>query len=360
MAIPASAEFDMKRLVFLCVCMALASCASLRADGRPGTVTFSDGHTVTGGLFLTPGKSLRIYTSDTTAVSLSLAEVKEMRIKVEKEEMRKGFYFPNPGQAAQAETGDVYPVRYLSAEIALADGKTVTGHLLTTMLYVENDDGTQKIPLMAKMTGDDGQKIDDLVYPADIRFDASAAPPGVAQIDLSQAGFTPKNPPVVFGKPDMTLLPSSQVDGKQVWTVPTDHPDRIVFAVEAADGIHVAWPNVEAGPDVEKAVNVGLTNMHDFYDSRTLLGCVAEDDDIYSVVMLKRVGPMVGEDGIAVTNGMIPWTLTVMHWNYDADAKKATLLDRATLVVGRANNNSPVPAVLKQPELLHDISTKMP
>ncbi len=350
----------MKRLVFLYACMALASCASLRADGRLGTVTFSDGHTVTGGLLLTPGKSLRIYTSDTTAVSLSLAEVKEMRIKVEKEEMRKGFYFPNPGQAAQAETGDVYPVRYLSAEIALANGKTVTGHLLTTMLYIENDDGTQKIPLMAKMTGDDGQKIDELVYPADIRFDAGAAPPGVAQIDLTQAGFTPKNLPVVFGKPDMTLLPSSQVEGKKVWIVTTDHPDRIVFAVEAADGIHVAWPNVEAGSDVETAVQQGLTNMHDFYDSRTLLGCVAEDDDIYSVVMLKRVGPMVGGNGNPVTNGMIPWTLAVMHWDYDADAKKATLLDRATLVVGRANNNSPVPRVLKQPELLRDISAATP
>jgi hypothetical protein len=347
----------MKRVLYISVFAALAACALVRADGRPGTVTYSDGRTLTGGLLLSPGKNLRVYTDDTTAVSLSLAEVKEIRIKVEKEEMRKGFYFPNPGQATQAETGDVYPVRYFSVEIALADGKTVAGHLLTTMLYCENDDGTQKVPLMAKITGDDGQKIDDLVYPADIRFDAAA--PGVAQIDLTQAGFTPKNSPVFFTKPDMTPLPSSQVEGKQVWTVSTDHPDRIVFAVEAADGVHVAWPNSPAGPDVEKAVQDGLANMHDFYDSRTSLGSVAEDDDVYSVVMLKRAGPMVDAGGQPVTNGMIPWAVVMMHFDYDAAAKKVTLLNRATLAGGRAYNNSPVPAVLKQPELLSDI-TKSP
>jgi hypothetical protein len=289
-------------------------------------------------------------------VSLSLAEVKEIRLKVEKEEMQKGFYFPNPGQATQAETGDVYPVRYFSVEIALADGKTVAGHLLTTMLYCENDDGTQKVPLMAKMTGDDGQKIDDLVYPADIRFDAGPSAAGLMQIDLTQAGFTPKNPPVFFTKPDMAPLPSSRVAGKQVWTVSTDHPDKIVFAVEAADGVHVAWPDSPAEPDVEKAVQDALANMHDFYDSRTLLGSVAEDDDVYSVVMLKRTGPMVDAGGQPVTNGMIPWAVVVMHFDYDAAAKKVTLLNRATLAVGRAMGNSPVPAVLKRPELSRDIS----
>jgi hypothetical protein len=249
-------------------------------------------------------------------------------------------------------------VRYLSVEIAMEDGKTIAGHLLTTMLYCENDDGTQKVPLMAKLIGEDGQKIDDLVYAQDIRFDASAAAAGASLVDLTQAGFTPKNPPVFFTKPDLTPLPSSQVDGKQAWTVSTDQPDKIVFAVEATDGVHVAWPDSAAGPDVQKAVQDALTNMHDFYDSRTLLGCEAEDDDIYSVVMLKRVGSMVSASGQPVTNGMIPWSVVIMHFDYDANAKKVTLLNRATLAVGRAENNSPVPAVLKQPELLHDINVK--
>jgi hypothetical protein len=346
----------MKRAFLFCAL--LAGIVPLRADGRPGTVTYSDGHTLTGGLLLSPGKELRVYTSETVAVTLSLDQVKEMRIKVEKEEMRKGYYFPTPGQATQAETGDVYPVRYLSVEIALEDGKTIAGHLMTTMLYCENDDGTQKVPLMAKITGEDKQKIDDLVYAQDIRFDSSAPAAGGTEIDLTQAGFSPKGNPVILAKPTLAPLPATQIDGKQAWVVANDHPESVLFAVEAADGIHVAWPNGPAGPDVQKAVQTALLDMHDFYDSRTLLDCVTEDDDVYALVMLKRVGSMIDAGGHPVTNGMIPWNVVVMHFDYDAAAKKVTLLNRATLVVGRAQGNSPVPAVLKQPELLRDISAR--
>jgi hypothetical protein len=350
----------MKRLLYIISALALLPLLA-HADGRPGTVTWSDGHTLHGGLLLSPGKDLRIYTTDTTAVSLSLDQVKEIKVKVEKEEMRKGYYFPNPGQATQAETGDVYPVRYLAADIALQDGKTLTGHLLTTMLYCENDDGTQKVPLMAKLTGDDGQKIDDLVYAQDIRFDSAAPASAAVTVDLSEAGFTPTKPPVFFTKPDLTPLPSSPVDAKQAWTVATAHPDQIVFAVEAADGIHVAWPQEPVPPDpqdadVKSLVEAALVNMHDFYDSRTLLGSAIEDDSVYSLVMLKRLGAMVDGGGNPVTNGMIPWRVVLMHFDYDAAGKRVTLLTRATLAVGRAMGNNPVPAVLKQPELLRAIS----
>jgi hypothetical protein len=350
----------MKRIVVLCACV-VACGAWARADGRPGTISFSDGHTLTGGLLLSPGKDLRVYTSDTTAVSLPLDQVKEMRTKVEKEEMRKGYYFPTPGQATQAETGDVYPVRYLAVEIALEDGKTITGHLLTTMLYCENDDGTQKVPLEAKITGEDGQKLDDLVYAQDIRFNpgpAGAPAAGGTQIDLTQTGFVPRDAPVIFAKPDLTILPAAQTAGKQVWVVASDHPESVLFSVEAADGIHVAWPNDKAGPDVQKAVQTGLADMHDFYNSRTLLDCVAEDDDVYALVMLERKASMVFASGQPVTNGMAPWAAVVMHFSYDASAKKVTLIDRATLATGRAEGNSPAPAVLKQPELLRDISAR--
>ena len=346
------------RCLYIYAAFALVPIAWAHADGRPGAITYSDGHTQTGDLYLSPGKSLRIYTTETTTVSLSLDQVVEMRFKVEKEEMLDGFYFPNPGQATQAKTGDHYPVRYLSTDITLADGKTVSGHLLTTMLYLDNDDGTQKVPLMAKISGDDGQKIDDLVYAQDIRFDSSAPVAGTSVVDLTQVGFTPKSPPAFFTKSDMTALPSSQVAGKQTWTVSTNHPDQIVFGLEAADGIHVAWPGIEADPDVSKAVQDALTNMHDFYDTRTLIGCVAEDDQVYAIVMLKRVGSMVDGGGTPITNGMIPWRVVDMHFDYDATTKRVTLLNRATLAVGRAGNNSPVPAVLKQPELLRDISAK--
>src|SRR5271156_1681793 len=159
-----------------------------QAAGRAGSVEWSDGRKQAGAISLTPGKDLRLFTS-TEPVSLSLDEVKEIRFKPEKEEMREGFYFPTPGQATQAKTGEVYPVRYLQTEITLADGKVVEGHLMTTTFYVENDDATEKVVVMAKQTGADGQKLADLAYPTLIRFDAGAPSAGSSQIDLTQAGF---------------------------------------------------------------------------------------------------------------------------------------------------------------------------
>src|SRR5271156_5561352 len=190
----------MKRRLFLHVALAagiiLAWCGVARADGRPGSVEWSDGRKLAGAISLTPGKDLRLFTS-TTPVSVSLDEVKEIRFTPEKEEMWEGFYFPNAGQATQVKTGEVYPIRYLQTQITLANGQVVEGHLFTTTVYVETDDATEKVVLMAKQTGANGEKLADLVYPTVIRFDEGASSAGSAQIDLTQAGFVPLHPPVI-------------------------------------------------------------------------------------------------------------------------------------------------------------------
>ena len=247
-------------------------------DGRAGSVEWSDGHTLAGAISLTPGKALRVFTA-TSQVAFSLAEVKEMRFTPEKEEMREGFYFPNAGQATQTKTGEVYPVRYLQTQVTLANGQSVEGHLFTTTLYVESDDGTQKVVLMAKQTGADGQKLADLAYPMLIRFDADAGAPGgtPARVDLTQAGLVPRQAPVFVVRPDLTAPPVAQTAGKPVWTLPAD-AGQLLFSVEAADGIHVAWPKAAADPAVQASVEGSLKVMQDFYDTRTLLGCFSDGD----------------------------------------------------------------------------------
>ena len=115
--------------------LAVLGIGVVRADGRPGWVEWSDGRKIEGAISLTPGKDLRLF-SGGSQVSLQLDEVKEMRFKPEKEEMQEGFYFPNAGQATQAKTGEVYPVRLLQTKITLSDGKVLEGHLFTTTLYV--------------------------------------------------------------------------------------------------------------------------------------------------------------------------------------------------------------------------------
>ena len=340
------------------VAVVMAGFGAARAEGRAGSVEWSDGRKLAGAISLTPGKDLRLFTS-AAPVSLSLDEVREVRFKPEKEEMWEGFYFPNAGQATQVKTGEVYPIRYLETEMTLADGQVVEGHLLTTTFYIEPDEGpTEKIVVMAKQTGANGQKLADVVYPTVIRFDAGGGPAGSARIDLTQAGFVPVDAPVIVARPDLTLLPAQATVGKPIWTAPTEDAGKLLFAVEAADGMHVAWPEAEADPAMKEAVETGLKVMRDFYDTRTLLGCFgdAEAGDVYSLVMMKRVGKSVDGGGTPLGAGTIPWSLVILRWKYDPDQKKATLLNRVLLKIGRTEGNSPPPAVFKEAALLGDVS----
>ena len=52
-------------------------------------------------------------------------------------------------------------------------------------------------------------------------------------------------------------------------------------------------------PDRQQAVETGLKVMQDFYDTRTALGSFADadDGDIYSLVMMKRLAKSVDGDG---------------------------------------------------------------
>jgi len=348
---------------------------TVRADGRPGSVEWSNGRKLAGAISLTPGKDLRLFTP-TGQVSIQLADVKELKFTPEKEETREGFYFPNAGQATQAKTGDIYPTRSIQTEIVLADGKMLDGHLFTTTLYIEPQDGqNEKVVLMAKQTGTNGQKLADLIYPTLIHFDSPATSAGFSQINLSQTKLSDMHPPVVVSKPDLTLLPLQPGNGKSIWTVPRGDSSRLLFSVETGDGIHVAWPmhplagnfNFPASEDASvlennalvgvgdlykaKALETSLKEMQDFYDTRTALDCFAEGDDIYSLVMMKRIGVTH-----SFNEGKIPWSLVILHWKYDSEAKKATLLNRTSLAMGRAEGNSPLPKVFMDMELLSKIS----
>jgi hypothetical protein len=330
----------------------LAGLGAAWADGRAGAVEWSDGHKQSGQISLSPGKDLRLFTG-ASQVALKLDEVKEIRFKVEKEQMWEGFYFPNAGQATQAKTGEVYPIRYLLTDITLADGKVLEGHLFTTTVYVETDDGTEKVVLLAKQTGTNGQKLSDLLYPTAIRFEAGAESAGFSQIDLTQAGLEESKPPVIVALPDLSPLSVEPSASKTGWTVPFPNPGKILFSVEAKDGIHVAWPATTPDPAMLEAAETGLKAMQDFYDTRTILGCFTDADsgDIYTLVMMKRLGTTYG-----YTADKIPWGVAILRWKYDAGEKKATLLNRVPLAMGRLTPTSPLPAVLKQPELLKDVS----
>jgi hypothetical protein len=368
------------------VAVVLAACVGVtRADGRAGVVTWSDGHQQAGDISLTAGKDLRLFTGG-QQVSVTLDVVKEIHFTPEKEEMWEGFYFPNAGQATQVKTGEVYPLRYLKTQLTLGNGQVLEGHLFTTVFYIENDDGAQKVVVMAKQTGTNGEKMADLLYPTAIRFDNGAASSGSAVIDLTPAGLSGLQKPIILTQPDLTLLAAQPTPGKPAWTVPTDDPSKIIFSVVAADGIHVSWPGdssptitdynsnqndpapkfppSDVDPMIRVAVKTGLRDMRDFYDTRTLLGSFsggADGTDIYSLVMMKRLGKSLNGDATAFASDQTPWSLVLLHWKYDADAKKVTLLHRAMLAIGRIDVKTPEPKIFRDPELFRDITgTKSP
>jgi hypothetical protein len=353
-------EFDMKRLPLLPVLLALGLGLLLanvaRADGRAGSIEFSDGHKLTGAISLTAGKDLKIFV-DSAQVAIALDEVKEIHFVPEKEEMWEGFYFPNAGQTTQVKTGEVYPIRYIKTQITLANGKVVEGHLYTTVFYCEGDDSTDKVVVMSKQSGPNKTKLSDLVYPTVIHFDVAAADAGFAQIDLTKVPLQNAKPPVFLSKPELALLNAQQTEGKPIWTIPINDSGRILFSVQADDGVHVAWPDSPPDPDMKQAADTGIKNMQDFYDGRTVLGYITDTDagDIYTLAMLKRIAAAVNGDGSAFTDGTA-YSLVILRWKYDPDQKKATLMNRAMLAIGRQNASNALPNVIKQPELLSDIS----
>jgi len=234
----------------------------------------------------------------------------------------------------------------------------VEGHLNTTVFYIEDDNGAQKVVVMAKQTGADGEKMADLLYPTAIRFEAGTASTASAQIDLTSANLPGAKPPVIVTRPDLSFVSALQAQGKPVWTVATDDPAKLLFSVEAADGIHVAWPEAPPDPALQAAAQTGLDVMRDFYDSRTMLACTTDADagDIYTLVMLKRLAHSVDGGGGATPAGVIPWSLVILRWKYDPGQKKATLLNRALLKIDREDNKTPLTKVLVEPGLLRDVS----
>ena len=190
--------------------------------------------------------------------------------------------------------------------------------------------------------------------------------------------MTGLQPPVILTQPELTALAAQQTPGKPIWTVPTNDPTKILLSIEAADGIHVAWPEgalddsrlrqpgepepvpplADVDPLIRVAVEVGLRDMRDFYDTRNLLGSFKGGDgsDIFSLVMMKRLAKAVNGDGSAFPADQTPWSLVILHWKYDADAKKVTLLHRAMLAIGRITPTVPEPKVIRDPALLRAIT----
>jgi len=347
----------MNRIVTILLSLGIfATSCPAEAPTRKGSVEWSDGKKISGDLSLSPGKDFRLFV-DSEQISVRLEDLKEIRFIPEKEEMREGFIFPEPGKAAKQKTGDVYPVRYFKARLTLTNGKILEGHLFTTVLYLESEDSTQKVVLLAKMSGKDGQKITDIVYPSDIRFDSSSSPESSSLIDLSDVPLPDIQKIVAFTIPDLTPLQADPAPGKKnIWRVPFGDVSRILYILICKDGLHAAWPS-QTNPEIQKAIQSALDVMEDFYDTREIRACYTDEanGDVYTLILFKRMGQTH-----SFSEDKKPWSFSVLRWKYDPDEKKATLLNRVRLEGGRIEGHETFPTVFLDADLLKQIHPDTP
>ena len=97
--------------------------------------------------------------------------------------------------------------------------------------------------------------------------------------------------------------------------------------------------------------------MDDFYDTRTLLTSTfeAETGEVYGIVYMRRAGKSHG-----MKADTQPWSVVVLHWQFEPEEKKATLLNRVTLATGRKATAAETPRVLAEAGLMKTITLAAP
>ncbi len=342
--------------------LGVLSLGFLHAEGVSGSIEWSDGRKISGDISLVPGKQLELAMDDTIPTIFRLGDVREIRTSTEKEEMYEGWYYSDAGKTIKEKTGEVYPIRYLRTQITLKDGRVMQGHLYTTMLSCESDESTEKVLLIAKQSGVDGQKLTDLIYPAVIRLTLDDVNPGSLTIDLSKSKLTGIKQVEVVSKPELLPLITKKAENESlIWKVPWGDPKKIIFMVECSDGFHVECPK-QSGPDWSTTIKSSLLVMEDFYDKRTLLGFFSESEnqDLYSFVLMQRTKGYLDLAGNPLPSKQKPWEVDVLRWKYVAQTKQIIFQNRVGLVKGRSDGQTGLPVVVKDSTLLSAITLDFP
>jgi len=315
----------MKWRWLLVAALALACSSYAQNKARPGLIQFSNGESLEGLISLTPGAELRLHVDGKQIRTLSLDKVSEMRWSIESERMDRKWRFVEAGQARKEYYGQPYLIRSLKTTLLLGSGETIAGHLYTTVFYVESEGKVQKVVVLAKQTGKEGEGADALKYPTLIRFtDTPVAVANTIRVRL--------NPEFMSDNPEVALVTwgalmtswSKKPNSAGEFVLESPLGNAFFLAVRNGEKITCGWP---ANRD-EKLWNLVQTNMQyneDFYDQRQLLGVYHDKPagDLYSLVMMHRTGKTTLEG-----RKTQPWRLVIQRWKYDEDSQKVLLAGR--------------------------------
>jgi len=337
----------------LAVVLALAAFAASGAgEPRDGRVEFSDSTVAEGKISLTPGASLKIESGSQIRV-LDLDRVREIRIAPESETMDRNWRFKEAGQTAKEYFGDPYPVRYLQATVILAGGQSFSGHLYSTVLYVEGAESAQKVLLLYKQTGAEGKSLKDLVYPVRISFgSATATDTATATLRFLNA-TTPKPSPgseiAALTRGALVRLTVSPASAPNEFKMSSPLGREFFLAVKTGGKISVAWPP-EKDEKTLAQVRAALPKSEDFFDDRRVLGVFRDPaaSEVYSLIFAVRKGQTTLDQPKSQ-----PWRLEIYRWKTEEASDRLMLAGQGYLFRGIGAKDEAVPTVELSPNLWH-------
>ena len=293
----------------------LASLAVAPAQERAGKIEFSDSNTLSGVISLTPGGELKIEAGPQIR-TLALDRVREIRFAPEKEDMERAWRFREAGQTAKEFFGDPYPVRHLAATVTLGNGEKISGHLYTTVLYVADGENVQKVILLAKQRGKEGDTFQSLVYPKLISFGDSAAATAMVKLKLSGLGVKPEVVAITRGA--LVRLEAKPRSGAGEFEMPSPLGKEFFIAAKSGPTILIGWPKPAEEKIIRTSSRGALTNSEDFFDDRRILGAFEDtpNSEIYSLVLAVRKGKTTLDE----TRSQ-PWRLELYRWKLDDDGR---------------------------------------
>jgi len=328
-----------------------ASCAVAWAEGqaRPGKVEFSDGSALVGNISLTPGSELKIHL-DNQVRTLAFDRVRELRMEPEKESLEQAYRFPEAGKAFRVAEGKPFPVRSLKTAISLAGGENLSGHLYTTVLYVETGENAKKVILLAKQRGKEGAALKELVYAARISFDEPGAAEGaVARLTLKLPEIRPSSQVVALSVGALDRVEAKPAGGAGEYTLASAPGSELFVAIKNGGRITVGWPR---GSDEKMSalVKSSMPNSEDFFDERRVLGVYHDEAKgfVYSLILGLRKGKTTLEEARSQ-----PWRLELYRWKLDDDGARVMLAGKGYFFRGIDAKNETVPVVEVSEKLWH-------
>jgi hypothetical protein len=321
----------------------LLTCWLAAAEGRSGSVQFSDGSTWEGVIAMASGARLALH-DGTRMRELDPATVRELRFFSEHETMERAFAMPEPGKPIRVETGEPYALRQLRAQVQLTTGEVIAGHLYATAMSVTvhaadgADPERRKLVLPAKQRGQPGQGFERLVFVQRIVFAAGAADTlPAATLAVTIAGGADELGAVAREG----LVPLGVKASASAFIVDSPLGSPVLWAARRGEHIAASWPGDDAA--LRERITALLPELNDFFEERKAIAAwqPAGTPDAYALMRLIRRG--------ATTDGpKHPWHLEVWRWRLDADGR-GLVAARAALLRGLIAPGATMPAVHVQP-----------